>query len=217
MPLNGSMDFGEQVLGAHPWVRCIDDRIVRYVHPTAEDPAIAALRQSGTAGDLILPRALNRLKDNLETELEALSAAGVPVVKSTVKVCPIPVFDKTGQVVDSHLGLEINSDYIFGIPIEYYRPETEEERHKVIEEINLTFNGLESYMIDRTHSQTAPLSDIYGAHQYMYGSPEVGGEPKVTLIDTDPYYMKPTPANFLMALDSLANSRAYLIRTMNNS
>lgn len=211
------MQFGEPVIGAHPWVRCIGDRIVRFVHPTAEDPAITLLRESGAAGELILPRALNQVKENLETELEALTKAGVPVVKSTVKVCPIPVFDLRGKIVDEHLGLQINSDYIYGTPIEYYAPETDEERRKAMGEVNATFNGLEEYVINRVAGHQPCLSDIYGPHQYMFGSPEIGGDPKVTLIDIDPYFMKNTAQNFMMMTSALMTSRNYLLHSIENS
>lgn len=210
-------ELGEPVVGdqgIHPWIRCIGDEIVRYVRPSIEDPTILALRNSGRVGEAILPGVLGRVKDKLEMELEALKQHGVSVVNSTVEVCPIPVFDSRGNIVKSHLGLKINSELIDGIGIAYYHPESREERHEAIEEVNATFNGLERYVMERREAGEPPLSDIYGEFQYLYGSTLGQNDNKLVLVDTDPMFMKPSSSQVLATIEHINSTRSSLLRRL---
>ncbi len=217
MAVGEDFHMGEQLIDAHPWVRFFGDRVVRTVNPTMEDPTLAFLRNAGA--DNVLRNALNRNKVQLEDELKALEAAGVSVVKSEVSVCPIPIWGRKDQtspfeIVDEDIGLQIDSEYIFGVPIIYYDPETREERDMAIDSINSTFTGLAKYVRARRTAGIPPLRDIYTDNQFMYGSTEVGGEPGLILVDVDPYYMRPSFANCRMAIEQVKDTQDHLVRQM---
>lgn len=211
---------GEQLIGAHPWVRVVGDKVVRFVNPTIEDPNMALLREAGVTE--VIESTLRRNAQLHTAELDELEAAGVPVVKSTVSVQEIPVWEKARgresfKISGSTLGIQIDSEYIYGIPIQYYEPQDERERERVLDQVTATCGTLASY-VERRHSAGQPfLRDIYTENQYMYGSDRPGGNKQIKLIDVDPYYMVPSTANVDWAMSSIESMDNYVVSIVQNA
>lgn len=183
---------GEAICERKPWLRRVDNDVIRYVRPSVEDSHVEFTRAINE--DLFVRAALERKKDQLDDDLDFLRCLGVPVVASSTKVKDVPLFNRQGDVSKVSIGLEVTSQFVDGTRLDLYLSSMDaNDRGAVTQPLSCS---LREYVEIKMDAGEPFLGDIFTPHQYIASQTPENGVVSPVLADIDPIFAQPTIKNY---------------------
>lgn len=175
---------GVELDPSKPWLRRVDDQVVRYVRGAVEGPVIRNARRllMPNEFDVILCERGQQLLDELD---ELRENYGLNIPPTSFEPAEVPVFAKE-LVLGKQRGLKVTTGYVEGQ--EVGEGIQVADKSAFVAAAKAVHEGLSDYMVDRTHSGDEFLPDVFKIRQWLFNPAGV----ELSMVDTDPMFLPPT-------------------------